>query len=197
MWKFLKKNAMGFLGLGASYLGGERANRARAQEARLNREFQERMSSTAFQRQTKDLEAAGLNRILGLSGSGASTPGGAMAQQQDVITPAVSTALAARRANQEIKNMKAIEKLTTKKTDVIEPAAEIGEQIGNWLRNLKNFDWGASIPQFLQDLQITGVPHSARQLAGPRDTPLDITIPGYRKDLKNKHRKRNLKRKNR
>lgn len=91
-------------GLGGlfSLFGGRARNRNQIRMMREQMRFQERMSSTAFQRQTKDLSAAGLNRILGLSGQGASSPPGAMAGIQDVVTPAVNTALSARRARAEV-----------------------------------------------------------------------------------------------
>lgn len=50
-------------------------------EAQKQMDFQERMSNTSYQRQAKDMAAAGLNPLLGI-GAGASTPGGAMGSAQ-------------------------------------------------------------------------------------------------------------------
>lgn len=58
----------------------EIANQFSAEQVALNREFQERMSSTSYQRGTADMKTAGLNPMLAYSQGGASSPSGNAAQ---------------------------------------------------------------------------------------------------------------------
>lgn len=73
------------------------ANQANRVEAQKNRDFQERMSNTSYQRAMKDMQAAGLNPMLAFQQGGASTPTGGQGQSSavtvnDPISPAINAA---------------------------------------------------------------------------------------------------------
>lgn len=119
------------------------ANAATQANAREQMQFQERMSSTAHQREVADLKAAGLNPILSVN-AGSSTPSGAMGNASAPETKNILSGFAANATQMakmaldfnmqqnQIGLMKAQTKKTNMETNVLSkdaPKAELTNDI--------------------------------------------------------------------
>lgn len=95
--------------------GQSGANRQNKRIADAQMQFQERMSSTAHQRQVEDLKKAGLNPLLSAN-AGASSPGGASATMQNPMAGLAASASDAYNSYLATKKQKAeVELLSSQK----------------------------------------------------------------------------------
>ncbi len=139
---------------GIAAVGGMIANKQRQATADKQMQFQEDMSGTAHQREVTDLRAAGLNPILSATGGGgASTPGGAMAQVQDVAGPAMQTGFDVARTQAETDNVVQMTKKLVEETDWTN-ARSWGQDITNALGQLDITHRQLAIQVITEELKI-------------------------------------------
>lgn len=91
------------IGAAAGIGGGLLGNYLNSREMRKQRQWMEKMSNTAHQREVEDLRNAGLNPILSATGgNGASTPQGQLIPMEDPIEKGINSALAIRQQESTI-----------------------------------------------------------------------------------------------
>jgi len=115
---FLSAAAPIISGLSSAF-GAKTQNDANLAISQKQMDFQERMSSSSYQRGMKDMRLAGLNPILAYKMGGASTPTGASIQAQNVAGPAAASAASTYQMIQSTKNLAAdtmLKGATTRKT---------------------------------------------------------------------------------
>lgn len=156
---FLAGGPVGALAGGVAAYGTDQQNVANAKEAKKNREFasdqakrqmdfQERMSSSAHQRQIADMKKAGLNPILSAKTGGASSPGGASGSPSQARFENVLGKLEVAQIQSLIQNTEANTAKTLAEKDLVTnqlPRSETYNKLWDVFNNL--FDMGSATAQ--------------------------------------------------
>ncbi|QXP08641.1 MAG: DNA pilot protein [Arizlama microvirus] len=123
-----------------NYLGQKNTNVANAQQAQAQMDFQAQQTSTAYQRGTADMKAAGLNPMLAYSQGGAQSGAGAQATMGNELGAGANSALSAAQTIQEMRKRSAEMDQLYAQTDLTKAQAAQSDaqtlQIGAGTKNL-------------------------------------------------------------
>ena len=172
---------------GSSIYSANKRNKAAQRAASNQMSFQEDMSNTSYQRGMIDMKKAGLNPILAGKMGGASTPGGATYQPQDV-------GMAGQQAFANVANVMANTAKTKEETKILKRTGgsilgKTGLGIDRLLDDASNsnvgqFVTGKSLTQYMKG---TAIDKKLREFINDitnakeatTDKPLRIRIPRY------------------
>lgn len=143
----------------ASWLGQRGANKANKKMAREQMAFQERMSSTAYQRATADMKKAGINPMVAFQQGGAAAPGGASARMENELEPAVSSAKAGVMMKSELESMRSSRELMYNQSLAARNAAELSAANTQRSHSETNLN---ELRRNIFELQLPGLQNTAR-----------------------------------
>ncbi len=164
-----------------SGLGQERADKRNIALAREQMRFQERMSGTAYQRAVSDMKLAGINPMLAYAQGGASSPSGQTARTEDVIGPAVSTAMSMMRMKKELKLLDAQTYKTEAEgnlTDVQAMIARFGDETEVGEGRMRTVPYGALKHQREYQLLLERIGLTAAQKNALKFSPFGAKFVG-------------------
>lgn len=119
-WQYAIPAAVTALSAYMGKKGQEQTNESNVALGREQMDFQERMSSSSWQRGTADMAKAGINPMLAFSQGGATSPSGAMPQVQNKWAAGINSAQSASAAGSSVAAMS----MNTAQRELIEAQTE-------------------------------------------------------------------------